>query len=41
LLAWRVFDPDGIGRIPICQFRYLCEVRIATAIAVVYIQGML
>jgi hypothetical protein len=26
LLAWRIFDPDGVGRIPLCQFRYLCVV---------------
>jgi hypothetical protein len=32
LLAWRVFDPEGIGRIPLCQFRYLCEVIPALAL---------
>jgi hypothetical protein len=26
VLAWRIFDPDGIGRIPLCKFRHLCEV---------------
>ena len=34
LLVWRIFDPDGIGRIPLCQFRYLCEVSMALMLIV-------